>query len=101
MKPMCVPYPVASLLQALGLLVQVEGTKFGRRVPAILPLLATSLQKGVQSMEDDQEMSQHEGEDGSTASVSGWQELYACLLLLERIAITVPNQVRSCPISRL
>ena len=65
----------------------------GRRVPALLPLLTTSLQKGVQSMEDEQELSQQDGEDESSGRLSGWQEEYACLLLLERLAVTVPAQV--------
>lgn len=82
-------------LQALGILAQVEGSRVGRRVPALLPLLATSLQKGVQSMEDEQELSQQDGEDESPGRLSGWQEEYACLLLLERLAITVPTQVGS------
>ncbi|KAL0018407.1 hypothetical protein WJX79_009395 [Trebouxia sp. C0005] len=79
--------------QALGILVQVEGARFGRRAPAILPLLASSLQKGVQSMEEEQELSQQDAEDMSSGRLPGWQEVYACLLLLERLANTTPTQV--------
>ncbi len=80
-------------LQALGILVQVEGAKYGRRVPAVLPLLASSLQKGVQSMEEEQELSQQDAEDESSGRLPGWQEVYACLLFLERLANTTPTQV--------
>ncbi|KAL0044331.1 hypothetical protein WJX82_000142 [Trebouxia sp. C0006] len=79
--------------QALGILVQVEGAKYGRRVPAVLPLLASSLQKGVQSMEEEQELSQQDAEDESSGRLPGWQEVYACLLFLERLANTTPTQV--------
>ncbi len=76
----------------MGILVQVEGAKYGRRVPAALPLLASSLEKGVQSMEEEQELSQ-DAEDESSGRLPGWQEVYACLLLLERLANTTPTQV--------
>ena len=78
------------MLQALGTLVDVEGVRFGRRVAVLVPLLNASLKKAVQSMEADVELSQH---DESASCVPGWQEVYACLLLLERLAITVPAQV--------
>ncbi len=81
-------------MQALGILVQVEGAKYGRRIPAVLPLLVSSLQKGVQSMEEEQELSQQDAEDESSGRLPGWQEVYACLLLLERLASTTPTQVR-------
>ncbi|KAL0035339.1 hypothetical protein WJX77_001780 [Trebouxia sp. C0004] len=79
--------------QALGILVQVEGAKYGRRVPAVLPLLASSLQKGVQFMEEEQELGQQDAEDESSGRLPGWQEVYACLLLLERLANTTATQV--------
>ena len=88
--PLC---DVCYLLQALGLLVQVEGVRFSRRVPTILPLLLSSLQKGVQTIDSEQELIQSDEEDLATRAVSGWQEVYACLLLLERLAITLPTQV--------
>ena len=78
-----------SALQALGILVQLEGTRFGRRVGSTLPLLAASLHKGVQAAEEEQ--ADARGEDESV--VAGWQEVYACLLLLERMASSVPAQV--------
>ena len=77
----------------MGILVQVEGAKYGRRVPAVLPLLASSLQKGVQSLEEEQKLSQQGADDESSGSLPGWQEVYACLLLLERLASTTPTQV--------
>ena len=77
----------------MGILVQVEGAKYGRRVAAVLPLLASSLQKGVQSMEEEQELGQQDAEDESSNRLPGWQEVYACLLLLERLANTTPSQV--------
>lgn len=78
-------------LQALGVLAQLEAAKFGRRVASILPLLAASLHKGVQVMDSQHEVTDAGGEDESAAA--GWQEVYACLLLLERIAAVVPTQV--------
>ena len=44
-------------------------------------------------MEKDQEVTDGGQEDAS--AVKGWQEVYACLLLLERLAITLPTQVGS------
>ena len=79
-------------MQALGILVQLEGVKFGRRVPAVLPLIAACLHKGVGSMEQDQDMTDAGQEDAESA-VTGWQEVYACLLLLEKLTNQLPSQV--------
>ena len=76
-------------MQAMGILVQLEGAKFAKRVASLLPLLDSSLYKGVQSMGID--VVNEDGEDES--AVTGWQEVYACLSLLERIAAVVPAQV--------
>lgn len=79
-------------MQALGVLVQLEGVKFGRRLPAVLPLIAACLHKGVGSMEQDQDMTDAGQEDAESA-VTGWQEVYACLLLLEKLTNQLPSQV--------
>lgn len=79
-------------MQALGILVQLEGPKFGRRVASVRPLIAACLHKGV-SLEQDQDVAQA-GEQAESA-VTGWQEVYACLLLLEKLATLLPSQV-SC-----
>jgi hypothetical protein len=44
-------------------------------------------------MEEEQELSQQDAEDESSGRLPGWQEVYACLLLLERLANTTPTQV--------
>ena len=77
--------------QALGILVQLEGMKFGRRVGSVLPLVAACLHKGVRSMEQQQEETGVGEGDGP--ELKGWQEVYACLLLLERLATGLPTQV--------
>ena len=80
-------------MQALGILVQLEGPKFGRRIVSVTPLIAACLHKGVQSMEREQEETDV-GEEAESA-MTGWQEVYACLLLLEKLATVLPSQV-SC-----
>lgn len=80
-------------VQSLSILVSVEQTKFSRRVPALLPLLTAVLQKGVQFAQTEQESEQTRNDAEATACVSGWQEVYACLLLLEKIALMTPSQV--------
>ena len=91
------PLEITCHVQALGILVQLEGPKFGRRVASVLPLVAACLHNGVCSMEQDQDVTDA-GEQAESA-VTGWQEVYACLLLLEKLATFVPNQVSciDCP----
>lgn len=79
-------------VQALGILVQLEGPKFGRRVPAVLPLIAACLHKGVGSMEQASDMTDA-GQEEAESAVTGWQEVYACLLLLEKLTHQLPSQV--------
>lgn len=86
--------PPVCFLQALAILVQLEGVKFGRRVGSVLPLVAASLHKGLRSMDQQQQQTGADEED--EAAVAGWQEVYACLLLLERLATVLPTQV-CCP----
>lgn len=79
----------AESLQAVGILAQLEGMKFGRRIGSVLPLVAACLHKGVRSMQQE-EAGAGEGDE---AVLQGWQEVYACLLLLERLATGLPTQV--------
>ena len=79
-------------VQALGILVQLEGVKFGRRVASVLPLIAACLHKGVGWMEQDQDMTDA-GQEEAESAVTGWQEVYACLLLLEKLHHLLPSQV--------
>ena len=80
-------------MQALGILVQVEGNKFGRRVASVTPLIAACLRKGVRSLEQDQDVT--DAGEQVESEATGWQEVYACLLLLEKLATLLPSQV-SC-----
>ena len=67
--------------QALGLLAEVEGKRFGRRVPELLPLMLALLQAHIAAVNaDDGEV----GEPGTTQVARGWQLTYAALLLLEK-----------------
>lgn len=80
-------------VQALGILVLLEGPKFGRRVASVTPLIAACLHKGLQPMEQDQE--EVDADQEAESAVTGWQEVYACLLLLEKLATLLPSQVSS------
>ena len=63
-------------------------------MPALLPLLVASLKKGLQSARVHHELNQTEEDDEAVTHVLGWQEVYACLLLLEKLALVVASQVR-------
>lgn len=65
--------------------------KFGRRIGSVLPLVAACLHKGVRSME--QQEQETGGGEGAEPALQGWQEVYACLLLLETLATGLPTQV--------
>ena len=74
--------------------MQLESSKFGRRVPVLLPLLARTLKQEAQATGEG-DFNEHRTDDGDSAEtrLSDWQEAYACLLLLERLANAVPSQV--------
>lgn len=89
------PSPHPSSGQALVILAEVEGPGFARRVLALLPLLADTLQSRAEQDEAAAEAAADaaaEGED-LLASAPGWQEAYYCLLLLQRLLECAAAQV--------
>ncbi|KAL4434124.1 hypothetical protein ABPG75_000565 [Micractinium tetrahymenae] len=74
--------------QALGIMAEVEGAAFARRVPALLPQLATLLESRAEqdaaAAEAAAEAGPGEGEDLLSAA-PGWQEAYYALLMLQRL----------------
>ena len=74
--------------------MQLEGSKFGRRVPLLLPLLARALKQEAQAAGDGDSSQIRPDDESAETRLSDWQEAYSCLLLLERLATAVPSQVR-------
>ncbi len=74
--------------QALGILAEVEGASFGRRVPALLPqladVLASRAEQDAAAAEAAAMAEPGEAED-LLAAAPGWQEAYYSLLLLQRV----------------
>ncbi|PRW58885.1 small subunit processome component 20-like protein [Chlorella sorokiniana] len=74
--------------QALGILAEVEGASFGRRVPALLPqladVLASRAEQDAAAAEAAAVADPSEAED-LLAAAPGWQEAYYSLLLLQRV----------------
>jgi U3 small nucleolar RNA-associated protein 20 len=74
--------------QALGILAEVEGAGFARRVPSLLPQLADMLQSRAQQDEEAAEAAAEAElgqEEDLLAAAPGWQEAYYSLLLLQRL----------------
>ncbi|KAL4860053.1 Small subunit processome component 20 [Chlorella vulgaris] len=73
--------------QALGILAEVEGAGFGRRVASLLPLLADLLESRAGLDEAAAEAAAASGGEVEDllASAPGWQEAYYSLLLLQRL----------------
>jgi len=80
----------------LGILAEQEGRRFGRRMPAALPplaaLLAGAAAGAAAAAASGMEDGQQEAEESALAAAAGWQEAYAGLLLLERLARQVSNR---------
>ncbi|PSC76593.1 small subunit processome component 20-like protein [Micractinium conductrix] len=74
--------------QSLGIMAEVEGAGFARRVPAVLPLLgdllASRAETDAAAAEAAADAAPGEGDDLLSAA-PGWQEAYYCLLLLQRL----------------
>lgn len=74
--------------QALGILAEVEGAGFARRVPALLPQLAEVLEARAEQDAAAAEAAAYaepgEAEDLLNAA-PGWQEAYCVLLLLQKL----------------
>lgn len=85
--PPCPPPTHPRHRQALGILAEVEGAAFARRVPALLPQLADLLASRADADAEAAEAAAEaaaEGED-LLAAAPGWQEAYYSLLLLQRL----------------
>ena len=84
--PICPACP--PLVQSLGIMAEVEGAGFARRVPAVLPLLgdllASRAETDAAAAEAAADAAPGEGDDLLSAA-PGWQEAYYCLLLLQRL----------------
>lgn len=82
------PSLLPTTLQALGILAEVEGSSFGRRVPALLPqladVLASRAEQDAAAAEAAAVADPGEAED-LLAAAPGWQEAYYSLLLLQRV----------------
>ena len=70
--------------QALGLLADVEGKRFGRRVPAVLPPALALLHSHIAASEGGDCADDVDGENAVHVA-RGWQQAYTALLLLEKI----------------
>ena len=82
-------------MQALGLLAEVEGRRFSRRVPELLPLVLALLRKhaAAAALEDALGGADDGGADGDGEGMPmarGWQQAYCGLMLLEKMV----HQVR-------
>ena len=101
-------------LQALGLLVEVQGRRFAHRAPAVLRLVLGVLRRHEAAAADAEDEEDQPAElrqngdlsdgdrdgggngraDDAFATARGWQEAYACLILFEKIGQQV------CPTDR-
>lgn len=82
--------------QALGILAEVEGAGFARRVPSLLPQLADMLQSRAQQDEEAAEAAAEAElgqEEDLLAAAPGWQEAYYSLLLLQRLLESASAQL--------
>jgi U3 small nucleolar RNA-associated protein 20 len=71
--------------QALGLLAEVEGQRFARRLPDLLPAAAEILRvQCAFTTLSEVEVEGATGEEEELASCPRWQEGYACLLMVEK-----------------
>ena len=76
------------ITQSLGILAEVEGTSFGRRVPALLPQLADVLASRAEqdaAAAEAAAVADPSEADDLLAAAPGWQEAYYSLLLLQRV----------------
>lgn len=71
------------VLQVVGMLARQEGRRFGRRMPAVMPLLAALLEGAAAAAAAAEPEEDEGGEDDGTAGAAGWQEAYAGLQLLQ------------------
>ena len=84
--------------QVLGILTEQEGRRFGRRAAYVLPPLAALLSReaaaSVRGQAENTAVAAEPngGLDGAVATAAGWQEPYAGLLLLEKLARRVCNK---------
>ena len=96
-------------LQALGLLVEVEGRRFGHRAAAVLHLVLRVLRSYEEAAAVDEEREQEQerapgpGDAGDVAAAAqqdiviarGWQQAYAALILFEKVGQQVSSTVQT------
>lgn len=90
--------------QALCALADVEGTKFGKRMVALGPLVVSVLSSqsssfdatAIDAAKEEEEADDNADPDSSTNSTSrcpGWQEAYYGLLLIEKVLSKCPSSL--------
>lgn len=90
------PRLVRASAQTLGILVDVEGSGVGRRMPEVMGKVAAVLQHCVQLDESATEDDDGKGSNGAALSeeaAPGWQEAYYSTVLLEKAMAAVPAQL--------
>lgn len=72
-------------VQVLALIADVEGSKIVRRLPVLLPCLVTLLQPHAAVTNEFEVLS-----EDMRITAPGWQEAYYGLMLVEKLAVSVP-----------
>lgn len=79
--------------QALGLMVNVEGPRFARRVPELLPAMVGLLESQAAHTSSSDVQGDEEDPEGQASPCPGWQEAYNVLVLTEKLVSKVAAQL--------